>query len=118
MRIRLSNALLALTLSLLAAPVFAATGRTVGHFAVSPTGSAQYSIPIWAPKGPHGVQPHIALSYDSQQGNGYVGVGWAVSGLSSIYRCNLTIAQDGTAAPVALATSDGYCMDGQRLRLT
>jgi hypothetical protein len=93
-------------------------GRTQGSYATSPTGAATYSIPIWAPKGPNGVQPGIALTYNSQQGNGYVGVGWGVSGLSSIYRCNLTIAQDGAAAPVALATSDGYCMDGQRLRLT
>jgi Salmonella virulence plasmid 65kDa B protein/Insecticide toxin TcdB middle/N-terminal region len=95
-----------------------AAGRTKGAFAVSPTGAATYTIPIWAPAGPHGMQPHIALTYNSQQGNGYVGVGWGVSGLSAIYRCNLTVAQDAAAAPVALATSDGYCMDGQRLRLT
>jgi YD repeat-containing protein len=115
---RIALLVLGAGLSLYGANSFAAVGRTVGQFQVSPTGSAQYSIPIWAPQGPHGMQPHIALTYNSQQGNGYVGVGWGVSGLSSIYRCNLTIAQDGTAAPVALATSDGYCMDGQRLRLT
>jgi RHS repeat-associated protein len=115
---RAQIALVGLFMFLFAADAFAAVGRTVGQFAVSPTGSAQYSIPIWAPPGPHGVQPHIALTYDSQQGNGYVGVGWGVSGLSSIYRCNRTIAQDGVAAPIGLATSDGYCMDGKRLRLT
>jgi RHS repeat-associated protein len=93
-------------------------GRTAGTLAVSPSGAATYTIPIWAPPGPNGMQPHIALTYNSQQGNGYVGVGWAVSGLSSIYRCNLTFAQDAAPAPVALATSDGYCIDGQRLRLT
>ncbi len=93
-------------------------GRTQGSFAVSPTGAATYTIPIWAPPGPQGLQPNIALTYNSQQGNGYVGVGWGVGGLSSIYRCNLTYAQDAAPAPVALATSDGYCMDGQRLRLT
>jgi hypothetical protein len=93
-------------------------GRTKGSFAVSSTGAATYSIPIWAPPGPQGVQPNVALTYNSQQGNGYIGVGWGISGLSSIYRCNLTYAQDAAPAPVALATSDGYCMDGQRLRLT
>jgi RHS repeat-associated protein len=105
---------------LFSSPVQATTaaGRTKGAFAVSPTGAATYTIPIWAPAGPHGMQPHIALAYNSQQGNGYVGVGWGLSGLSSIYRCNLTVAQDAAAASVALATSDGYCMDGQRLRLT
>jgi RHS repeat-associated protein len=93
-------------------------GHTQGTFAVSPSGAATYSIPIWAPPGPRGIQPHIALVYNSQVGNGPFGVGWSLAGLSSIYRCNHTYAQDGTPAPVALVTSDGYCMDGQRLRLT
>jgi RHS repeat-associated protein len=104
--------------SLYAANCFAAVGRTAGQFQVSPTGSAQYAIPIWAPHGPNGLQPHIALTYNSQSGNGYVGDGWSVSGLSSIQRCSRTIAQDGAPAPITLAISDGYCMDGQRLRLT
>jgi hypothetical protein len=55
-------ALVGLFIFLFAANAFAAVGRTVGQFAVSPTGSAQYSIPIWTPPGPHGVQPHIALT--------------------------------------------------------
>jgi YD repeat-containing protein len=93
-------------------------GRTAGTFAVSPSGAATYTIPIWAPPGPNGMQPNIVLAYNSQRGNGPVGVGWAISGLSSIYRCNLTAAQDAAPAPIALSTSDGYCMDGQRLRLT
>ncbi|MGA7823279.1 MAG: SpvB/TcaC N-terminal domain-containing protein, partial [Steroidobacteraceae bacterium] len=118
-----------LLLSLAAAALFSATaeatvystgaaGRTKGSFAVSSTGAATYTIPIWAPPGPRGVTPQIALSYNSQGGNGYLGVGWGISGLSAIYRCNLTYAQDAAPAPVALSTSDGYCMDGQRLRLT
>jgi RHS repeat-associated protein len=118
-----------LLLSLAAAALFSATvgatvystgaaGRTKGSFAVSSMGAATYTIPIWAPPGPHGMTPHIALSYNSQGSNGYVGVGWGISGLSSIYRCNLTFAQDAAPAPVALVTGDGYCMDGQRLRLT
>jgi RHS repeat-associated protein len=100
------------------APADAAVGRTPGTFAVSPAGAATYAIPIWAPPGPKGLQPNIALTYNSRQGNGYVGVGWGVAGLSSIYRCNLTFAQDAAPAPVMLTTSDGLCLDGQRLRLT
>jgi RHS repeat-associated protein len=101
-----------------AADATTAAGRTKGAFAVSPRGAATYTIPIWAPPGPNGMQPNIALTYNSQQGNGYLGVGWRISGLSSIYRCNLTYAQDAAPAPIALVTGDGYCMDGQRLRLT
>ncbi len=94
-----------------------AVGRTAGRFGVSSTGSAQYSIPIWAPPGPRGVQPNISLSYDSRGGIGPLGIGWTLSGLGQIARCNLTAAQDTTPAPVALVTTDGYCINGNRLRL-
>jgi hypothetical protein len=64
------------------------------------------------------LQPNVSLVYNSQQGTGYVGAGWTLAGISSIYRCDLTYAQDGSPSTVALATSDGLCLDGQRLRLT
>jgi RHS repeat-associated protein len=93
-------------------------GRTPGKFGVSPIGSAQYSIPIWAPPGPNGMQPNVALQYDSRSGIGPLGVGWSLVGLGSITRCNLTTAQDSIPANVALVTTDGYCLNGNRLRLT
>src|SRR6185312_5689746 len=95
-----------------------AAGRTVGSFSVSPTGAATYTVPIWTPPGPHGLQPHLALVYNSQAGNGYMGVGWNLAGLSSISRCNLTVAQDGISQATTLTAADGLCLDGQRLRLT
>ena len=49
-------------------------GRTPGTYAVSADGAATYTIPVWAPKGPNGLGPHLALTYGSQSGNGYVGV--------------------------------------------
>src|SRR6185312_15343406 len=96
----------------------AAVGRKVGSFAVSPSGAATYTIPICAPHGPNGRQPQIALTYNRQSGAGYLGVGWSLAGLSSIYRCNQTYAQDAAPGPISLSTSDVFCMDGQRLRLT
>jgi hypothetical protein len=93
-------------------------GRTPGAFQVSGTGSAQYSIPIWVPPGPRGVQPAISLVYDSQSGSGPLGIGWSLVGLSSITRCNRTYAQDGAPAPVTLTYNDVFCLDGKRLRLT
>src|SRR5262249_45368413 len=89
----------------------AAVGRTPGTFAVSPTGAATYAIPIWAPPGPRGVQPQISLAYRSQGGNGPEGLGWSIAGLSSIYRCNSTVAQDGAAASTTLTYADRFCMD-------
>ena len=115
---RLAAGIVALVLFCLSSAAFAAVGRTVGTYQVSPTGAATYTIPIWAPRGPNGLQPHIALVYNSQRGSGYVGVGWALAGISSIYRCNRTYAQDTDPEPVGLTTSDALCLDGQRLRLT
>jgi Salmonella virulence plasmid 65kDa B protein/Insecticide toxin TcdB middle/N-terminal region len=96
----------------------AAVGRTPGTFHVSRTGSATYSIPIWVPPGPKGMQPEIALTYNSRADVGPVGIGWSIGGLSSIYRCQRTYAQDGTPAPVTLTVSDAFCIDGKRLQLT
>jgi hypothetical protein len=96
----------------------ASVGRTPGHFNVSALGSAQYSIPIWTPPGPRGMQPNISLLYDSRSPIGPLGIGWSLAGLGQITRCNLTTAQDTTPAPVALVTTDGYCINGNRLRLT
>ena len=108
----------ALILFLLIPSAFAAVGRTPGSFAVSPTGAATYTISIWAPPGPGGVEPHLGLSYNSRNGNGSLGVGWAISGLSAITRCNRTYAQDGAPAPITLTSNDVFCLDGKRLRLT
>ena len=93
-------------------------GRTPDQFAVSQIGSAQYSIPIWTPPGPRGVQPNLSLVYDSHSGIGPLGIGWSVAGLGSVERCNKTYAQDTITVAVALVTTDGYCLNGNRLRLT
>jgi RHS repeat-associated protein len=116
----LARALGLLLVSALTLPVSAqaAVGRTAGSFSVSNSGAATYSIPIWEPPGVRGLQPALALTYDSQSGDGVVGPGWALSGFSAIARCNKTFAQDGVAAGVTLAYSDVFCLDGQKLRMT
>ena len=109
------------TLNLLAAATSshaASFGKTPGQFNVSPVGAAQYSIPIWVPPGPKGIQPHLAISYDSNAGVGPLGIGWSITGLGAISRCNKTYAQDTVPAVVSLQTTDGYCLNGNRLRLT
>lgn len=106
-----------IALTAMALPAAAAVGRTVGSFGVTPTGSATYQIPIFTPRGPRGIQPSIAFQYDSSVRVGTLGRGWSLSGFSSIERCGKTVAQDGEASPVSLVTTDGYCIDGNRLRL-
>lgn len=90
-------------------------GWTPGSFSVSPDGSALYDVPLWMPEGRGGLQPKLALRYDSKAGNGPVGVGWRLDGLAQIARCGRTPAQDGHAESVRYTTADAFCLDGNRL---
>uniref|UniRef100_UPI003AF7BC2B FG-GAP-like repeat-containing protein n=1 Tax=Thiolapillus sp. TaxID=2017437 RepID=UPI003AF7BC2B len=88
-----------------------------GEFGVSPRGGAGYSIPLELPPGRGALTPQLGLQYNSQAGNGLLGVGWSLSGLSNIHRCNRTLAQDGFPAGVELSRADALCLDGRRLRV-
>lgn len=82
---------------------------------VSRNGAAEYAVPIQVPPGVKGLQPNLAFSYNSLSGNGLLGLGWNISGLSAISRCRSTIAQDGFMDAVDFDANDRFCLDGQRL---
>jgi hypothetical protein len=86
-----------------------------GAFAVNESGAATYTIPLNLPPGVGGVEPKLEFVYNSQRGDGPLGVGWALSGLSAITRCPQTLAQDGVRGAVNYDGNDRYCIDGQRL---
>src|SRR5207247_10801688 len=52
---------------------------------------------------------------NSQAGNGLLGVGWSLEGLSAITRCPRTAAQDAVRGSINYDLNDRYCLDGQRL---
>ena len=91
------------------------TGHTPGEFSVSPGGAATYSIPIQVPPGVAGLAPNLSLNYSSQSDTGIAGLGWSLEGASSITRCPLTRATDGTYGTVNLNAADRFCLEGQRL---
>ena len=64
------------------------------------------------------MQPSFALTYNSRSGNGIAGLGWSLSGASSIHRCPKTVAQDGSSGAVVFDGTDRLCLDGQRLVAT
>jgi RHS repeat-associated protein len=105
--------------------VIAAEGRSLntsapvstaqGSAGVSPTGAATYQIPIFTPDGIAGIQPNISIVYNSQGGDGILGRGWDISGLSVISRVPRTIFNDGSTGGVDFNQSDKYSLDGNRL---
>ncbi|MSQ98592.1 MAG: hypothetical protein EXR85_04760 [Xanthomonadales bacterium] len=95
-------------------------GSTAGFFRVDVSGNANYSIPLLTAPASGGLAPHVSIDWSSQAGNGHLGVGGSLGGLSVISRCPQTIEQDGVKRPVGitLSASDRFCLDGRRLIAT
>src|SRR5690606_29041230 len=96
-------------------PVANQVGATPGTFAVNENGDATYTVPIEVPPGRAGMMPELAIAYSSSGGNGLLGKGWSIQGLSAISRCPRTFARDGAPKAVQNDATDAYCLDGQRL---
>jgi hypothetical protein len=102
-------------------------GADVGYlpaaWSVSPSGQFTYMIPLDVPQGRAGMQPKLSLNYSSDAGNGILGVGWSVSGFSSITRCGKSLSSEGTVDGVDYSdftsdiekSVDHFCLDGQKL---
>ncbi|NRD44298.1 RHS repeat-associated core domain-containing protein [Corallococcus exiguus] len=90
-------------------------GQVKTSFDVSPNGEALYDVPLWMPPGRAGMAPALSLAYRSRGGNGLLGMGWNITGLSEITRCRKTFAQDQMTAPIRFTADDALCLDGQRL---
>lgn len=113
---RNSAAALAATVQPTATPLDGfAVGETSGSMSVGADGSASYTIPITVPVGRAAMQPDLALVYGSRAGNGPLGVGWTLAGLSLIARCPKTLATDPAAVPVQFNDTDRFCLDGDPL---
>jgi RHS repeat-associated protein len=68
----------------------------------SSNGDFTYGIPIDVPAF-HGIEPHLRLAYRSTQQIDYLGVGWALSGLSAV---QITSSRHG--APLAVNDTTSY----------
>lgn len=90
-------------------------GTPESSFAVSSMGGATYSVAIAAPQGLPGMQPQIGIAYNSQAGNGLVGLGCNLFGLSVITRGTRSIWYDDVASGTTYGRDDAFFLDGQRL---
>ncbi|HET8538365.1 MAG TPA: FG-GAP-like repeat-containing protein [Anaeromyxobacter sp.] len=60
-----------------------------------------HTVPIKLPKAANGMQPELALVYNPSAGNGTVGVGWQLTGLSFVTRVSY-------GEPIQYAGADTY----------
>jgi Salmonella virulence plasmid 65kDa B protein len=98
-------------------PCLANDNVTGVQFSVTEGGAATLSIPIKVPRGIGGMEPQLSLNYSSGAGNGLLGIGWSLHGVSAITRCPQNRALDGVRGTVAFNSGDRFCLDGQRLVL-
>jgi hypothetical protein len=102
--------------AVLACPVaYGAHMNTPLDYAVSEGGSATLSIPVQVPHGIAGMEPQLSLSYSSGSGSGVVGLGWTLTGPSTISRCPQDVVNDGVRGSVNFDLNDRFCLDGKRL---
>ena len=92
-----------------------ATGNLPINFSVDSLGGANVSLPISVPPGTARLQPKLSVTYNSHGGNGLLGMGTTLSGLSIITRVPRTLAQDGVSGGVQFNAGDRFALDGQRL---
>ncbi len=91
-------------------------GAISGSASVGAVGGATYSIPIKLPNGINGIQPNLGIVYNSQGGNGLLGLGAQLSGLSAIIRVPYNPYYDNeNYHPVSFDGKDKYALNGQRL---
>src|SRR5277367_6454992 len=98
-----------------AGPKTVSAGTLPGSFSVTSTGEATYVMPLTTVPGRAGVEPRLALTYDSSGDDGVLGVGFSLAGLSAITRCPQNLAQDGEIRDVRYDAADKLCLDGERL---
>ena len=90
-------------------------GQIVINSGTSSTGARTYEVPIDVYPGMRGFNPQLSLSYNSQQGNSVMGVGWSASGLPMIARGGKTMYYEGKSQGIVMDNSDAFMLNGIRL---
>ena len=95
------------------------TSKTVGEIPiqhhVDANGATTYTVPIECAPGRAGMQPSISLIYNSLRGNGVLGYGWGIGGISAINRVPSNFYYDETTKPTDITSPGTFVMDGVRL---
>jgi RHS repeat-associated protein len=90
-------------------------GNFSGKFSVNPAGSAVYDIALAIPPGTAKMAPSLSLHYDSSGGNGILGMGFNLQGLTAITRVSSNYAQNGMIHGVDFTSADRLALNGEQL---
>jgi RHS repeat-associated protein len=93
-------------------------GSMAGSPDVTASGAFTYSVPLKLPPGVKDMVPELAICYNSQGGNGSLGMGWNISGLSCVSRVPSDIYHNLGVHPVNLNAGDYFAIDGKKLKAT
>jgi len=94
------------------------TSKDVGEIAITQgaaSGALSYSVPVDCYQAGNGMSPSVQIAYNSMSGNGVVGYGWQIGGISSISVSNSNIYFDGAASAVKADKTTAFVLDGMRL---
>lgn len=89
-----------------------------GSAGINGIGGATYNIPIQLPAGLANMTPQLAVVYNSHAGDGVLGRGMNLSGLSAINRVGHSPYYDGNFREVSFDNNDAFILDGSRMLLT
>ncbi|MDC0682432.1 RHS repeat-associated core domain-containing protein [Sorangium atrum] len=92
-----------------------AAGTIPGTFSITSTGESVYAMDLATPPSRAGMGPGLQIVYRSDGGDGVLGNGFSLTGLSAITPCPKSLAQDGEIRGVRYGGDDALCLDGQRL---
>ncbi len=86
-------------------------GAVAGTLNVTASGGASYAIPLDLPPAAGHLVPKLTLAYGSYNGNGAMGVGFKLEGLSMVARAGKNKLLDGRNAPIAyIDAEDNFTM--------
>jgi RHS repeat-associated protein len=90
-------------------------GLLMGELNINPNGAMEYNVPLELPDGLAGLKPKLSFIYNSMAGDGIMGDGWSIGGLSKITRVPNTYYYNNFTSSVVLNNDDQLALDGNYL---
>ncbi|TMX33218.1 RHS repeat-associated core domain-containing protein [Vibrio sp. Hep-1b-8] len=114
---RIKSSLCIVALSCFSLPSLSSSVGELSGSAFVSQGKSGYQVDLQLPSGVNELVPSLSVSYQQGSGNGPLGLGVSLDGLSSITRCSRNEQDDDVNSGLRFDDTDVYCLDGKRLFL-